>query len=161
MMNLNMKTIIMKKVNLILTLMLMSALTLNAQNVEQEKKAIKRVIQTAYVEGLQNEGDADKIDSGIHPDFDLLGIDKGNDMWKYSITKWKASAVQKRKDGKFPLKGDKKGNIKFKHVDVTGTAAMAKIEFYIGNKLTYVDYISLYKFDDGWKMVNKIFYKLK
>jgi Putative lumazine-binding len=161
MMNLNLKTIIMKKVNLILTLMLMITLSLNAQNEEPEKNAIKKVIQTAYVEGLQNEGDATKIDSGIHPDFNLLGIDKGNAMWKYSITKWKASAVQKRKDGKFPLKGDKKASIKFKHIDVTGTAAMVKIEFYIGIKLTYVDYISLYKFDDGWKMVNKIFYKFK
>ena len=27
------------------------------------KEAIKKVIQTAYVDGLQNEGDADKIDS--------------------------------------------------------------------------------------------------
>jgi len=36
---------------------------------------------------------------------------------------------------------------------------MAKIDFYVGDKLTYVDYISLYKFEEGWKMVNKIFYK--
>ncbi|MBC8321836.1 MAG: nuclear transport factor 2 family protein [Bacteroidetes bacterium] len=37
---------------------------------------------------------------------------------------------------------------------------MAKFEFYIGNKLTYIDYISLDKFKDGWKIVSKIFYKL-
>lgn len=52
------------------------------------------------------------------------------------------------------------GSIKFKSIDATGTSAMAKIEFYIGNKLTYVDYISVYKFKDGWKIVDKIFYKL-
>ena len=147
----------MKK--LILFTLLFSTLILSAQNVEQEKKSIKEVIQTAYVEGLQNEGVADKIDSGIHPDFNLLGIGKNNTMWKYSITDWKASSVKKRKEGKLPLTDDNTVSIKFISIDITGTAAMAKIEFYVGKKLTYVDYISLYKFKDGWKMVNKIFYK--
>ncbi len=91
----------MKK--LILFTLLISTIVLTAQNDEQEKDAIKKVIQTAYVEGLQNEGDADKIDSGIHPDFNLLGIGKNSTMWKYSISDWKASCVKKRKEGKLPL----------------------------------------------------------
>lgn len=130
------------------------------QNIEKEKDAIKKVIQTAYVEGLQNEGDVEKIDSGIHPDFNLLLIDKGNTMWKYSIIDWKSAVVQKRKNGDLPLKGDKVVSVKYLSIDITGSAAMAKIEFYIGTKLTYVDYISLYKFESGWKMVSKIFYKV-
>ena len=151
----------MKKTNLLIAFMLIVAFSLSAQNIDQEKEAIKKVIQTAYVEGLQNEGDADKIDSGIHPDFDLLGIGNDNTMWKYSITDWKAKAVQKRENGELPLTGDDMVSVIFESIDITGTAAMAKIEFYIGDKLTYVDYISLYKFENGWKMVNKIFYKLK
>ena len=150
----------MKKTFLILTLFLAVTTILQAQNEEKEIEAIKKVIQTAYVEGLQNEGDVEKIDSGIHPDFNLLGIDKGNDMWVYSITAWKENTVKKVKEGKLPKKDEEKVTIKFLNVDVTGTAAMAKIEFYVGKKLTYVDYISLYKFEDGWKMVNKIFYKI-
>jgi hypothetical protein len=35
-------------------------------------KAIENVIQVAYVEGLQNEGDTTKINSGFHPGFELL-----------------------------------------------------------------------------------------
>ena len=149
----------MKK--LMLITLLISTIVLSAQNVDKDKEAIKKVIQTAYVEGLQNEGDTNKIDSGIHPDFVLLGIDKGNDMWKYTITDWKANVVKKLEKGEFPRTGDDLVSVKFKSVDVTGTAGMAKIEFYIGDKLTYVDYISLYKFEDGWKMVNKIFYKIQ
>lgn len=148
----------MKK--LILITLLISAITVSAQNVDQEKEAIKKVIQTAYVDGLQNEGDATKIDSGIHPGFVLLGIGEGNEMWKYPIAEWKAKTEKKVKDGKLPRTGDDKVSVKFKTIDVTGTAAVAKIEFYVGDKLTYVDYISLYKFEDGWKMVNKIYYKL-
>lgn len=149
----------MKKLVIVLVL---SVLCLNAspENTEKEKEAIKKVIQTAYVEGLQNEGDAKKIDSGIHPHFQLLGISEGDEMWHLNIKDWKSRQVKKRKDGELPLTGDKKISVKYKSVDITGTAAVAKIEFYIGTKLTYIDYISLYKFESGWKMVNKIFYKM-
>lgn len=130
-----------------------------AQDVSQDKEAIKKVIQTAYVDGLQNEGDMDKINSGIHPDFNLLGIGENNNMWKLPIDKWKEQTAKKKADGKFPRTGDKLVSVKFESIDITGTAAVAKIQFYVGKKLTYVDYISLYKFDNGWKMVNKIYYK--
>ena len=130
-----------------------------AQDLEVEKKAIKNVIQTSYVEGLQNEGNLDKIDHGIHPDFLLLGIGEGENMWKLPIDKWKEKTEKKLKEGKLPRKG-KPISVKFLSIDITGTAAVAKIEFYVGEKLTYIDYISLYKFEGNWKMVNKIFYKL-
>lgn len=132
-----------------------------AQDVEKETKKIKKVIQTAYVEGLQNEGDTEKIESGFHPDFALLGIGDGDDMWSYPIEEWKKNQVKKRKEGKLPLKEDEAVTVKFLEVDVTGSAAMVKLEFYIGEELTYIDYISLYKFKSGWKIVGKIFYKLK
>jgi len=148
----------MKKLKLLIVLLTVSQLS--CQNIDKEKEVIKNVIQTAYVEGLQNEGNIQKIDSGIHPDFNLLGMGKGNSIWKYSIKDWKAKAIQKKDNGELPLSGNKKVTVDFKSIDITGTAAMAKIEFYIGSKLTYIDYISLYKFNNGWKMVNKIFYKL-
>ncbi len=131
-----------------------------AQDVAQDKKAIKKVIQTAYVDGLQNEGDMNKIDSGIHPEFNLLGIGENNNMWNLPIDKWKEQTAKKKTAGKLPRTGDKLVSVKFESIDVTGTAAVAKIQFYVGKKLTYVDYISLYKFDNGWKMVNKIYYKI-
>ena len=131
-----------------------------AQEATKDKDAIKKVIQTAYVEGLQNEGDLDKIDSGIHPDFRLIGIGKENSMWNLPIDKWKEKTKKKKADGKLPKTGDKKVSVKFASIDVTGTAAVAKIKFFVGKKLTYVDYISLYKFPNGWKMVNKIYYKI-
>ena len=145
---------------LLLSIILFSSIALFAQDIDKEKEAIKKVIQTAYVEGLQNEGDIDKIDSGIHPDFDLLGIGKDNNMWKYSIKDWKAKTVKKVEEGDLPRKGDQV-SVVFKNIDITGNAAMAKIDFYIGEKLAYVDYISLYKFEEGWMMVNKIFYKME
>lgn len=132
---------------------------LMAQSADAEKEAIKQVIQTAYVEGLQNEGDTLKIDSGIHPGFNLLGVGEQGNMWALSIAQWKSSIAKKHLKGEFPRKSGEEVNIKFLFIDVTGNAAVAKIEFYVGTQLTYVDYISLYKFPEGWKMVNKTFYK--
>ena len=130
-----------------------------AQDLEEEKKAIKNVIQTSYVEGLQNEGNLEKIDQGIHSGFVLLGIGEGDKMWELPIAQWKEKTEMKLKEGKLPRK-ENPVSIQFLSIDITGTAAVAKIEFYVGEKLMYIDYISLYKFEGNWKMVNKIFYKL-
>lgn len=145
---------------IILLLLLLAGFIAKSQNIEKEKEAIKKLIQTAYVDGLQNEGDAEKIDSGFHPHFHLLGISEGDEMWHLNIIDWKERQVKKREMGELPPTTEKKVNVKFKSIDVTGKAAVAKLDFYVGEKLTYIDYISLYKFQGGWKMVNKIFHKL-
>lgn len=145
----------MKKLFLLLVLLLSFAVF--AQ--ESEKAAIKDVIQTSYVEGLQNEGNIDKIDAGIHPGFNLIGIDKGDEMWVLPIDDWKKRTENAIKEGRFPRTGEDAVSVKFLDIDITGTAAVAKIEFFVGDKKMYVDYIALYKFESGWKMVNKTFYK--
>jgi len=148
----------MKK-NILFTIMLFVITIVTAQKEKSEIEIIKEIIQTSYVEGIQNEGDAQKIDAGFHPDFYLLGIDIGDKMWKYSIKDWRAKSIKKRENGVFPLKGEDKVSVKFINVDITGKAAMVKLEYYKGKKLTFVDYISLYKFESGWKIVSKIFNK--
>ena len=148
----------MKKVFLLIIVTFL-ALNVFSQNNDAEIENIKKTILTAYVDGLQNEGDIEKIDKGFHPDFELLGIGKENEMWKLSIKDWKNKVNKQKKDGEYPKEGDNKISIKFLFVDVTGTAAIAKFEFYIGDDLTYVDYQSLYKFKEGWKIVSKIYYK--
>lgn len=148
----------MKKLFL-LSAMCFVALLIHAQDVDKEIEAIKRVIQTSYVEGIQNEGDMAKIDAGIHPDFKLLGIDKDNGLWQLPISEWKEKIKKRKESGHYPRTGENKISIKFLNVDVTGTAAVAKFEFYVGKQLKYVDFISLYKFTEGWKLVSKIYYK--
>lgn len=129
-------------------------------DVEKEKEAIKKVIQTAYVDGLQNEGDIAKIESGFHPCFVLLGPAKGNATWSLPIYNWIEQTKQRVKEGKFPKPEDKKVTIKFDYVDVEGGAAVAKFKFFVGGELKYVDWHSLYKFEDGWKIVHKIYHRI-
>ncbi len=150
----------MRKLQLTILLMGLVAVV-SAQSNEAEVKAIKQVIQSAYVEGIQNEGDIAKIDAGIHPDFKLLGIAEDGQIWKLPIDEWKEKIIERKKNGQLPRSKDNLISVKFLSVDVTGTAAVAKFEFYVGTELKYIDYISLYKFDDGWKLVSKIFYKFE
>ena len=140
--------------------LLFSNLSYGQDEEEKEKQSVIDIVQTAYVEGLQNEGDLDKIDNGFHPGFNLLGIGKGNQMWKLPIYNWKESTTDAVKEGKKPRLPGEQVTVKFLSVDIIGTAASVKLEFYVGDKLTYIDYLSLYKFENGWKIVSKIFYKI-
>jgi hypothetical protein len=121
---------------------------------------VKKTIQTAYVEGLQNEGDTIKINSGFCPEFEMLMPTKEGELKKYSLSVWKEKIKVNLASGQLPRKGAEQISVKFLSVDVTGNAAVAKFEFYVGPKLTFVDYLCLYKFGESWKIVSKIFQKV-
>ncbi|PLW95344.1 MAG: hypothetical protein C0593_14320 [Marinilabiliales bacterium] len=144
----------MKKLLLSIILIIATVATI-AQ--ESDKEAIKQVIQTAYVEGIQNEGNIEKIDSGIHPEFRLVGIGEGDEMWILPIREWKESVKKKVKEGKLPRTGQDKVSVDFIDIDITGRAAMVKLNFYLGKQLRFIDYIGLYKFESGWMMVSKTY----
>jgi hypothetical protein len=149
----------------LLFLLLVSAFCLSVQAQQKaindaDIALIKKIIQTAYVEGLQNEGDTVKINSGFNSGFEMLMPTKEGELKKYSLTVWKEKIKANLATGLLPRKGAEKISVKFLSVDVTGNAAVAKFEFYTGPKLTFVDYLSLYKFGDKWEIVSKIFHKL-
>ena len=127
-------------------------------DVETEKAAIKKVIQDAYADGIGNNGDVEAMKKGFHPGFAILGFSK-NSLWKYPIYRWVEAVEGRIKEGKYPP--EEKITFKYPLIDIVGNAAIVKIEYYQGEKLKYTDYLSLYKFEQGWKIVNKIFYEHK
>ena len=117
-------------------------------------EAIKTLVQTAYVDGLQNLVDLEKTKAGFHPDFVLLGLRDGK-LTRLPIAEWIASAEKRKADGvKPPLTV-----CKFVAIDVTGSAASVKLELHQNDKRVFTDYLSLYRFPDGWKIVGKIYYR--
>jgi hypothetical protein len=47
------------------------------------------------------------------------------------------------------------------HLDAdTADAAVAKVDLHRNGKHIFTDYIALYRFDDGWKLVGKTFQRL-
>jgi hypothetical protein len=121
---------------------------------QSDEDAIKALIQSAYVDGLQNLGDLGTTKAGFHPDFVLLGLRDGT-LTRLPIAEWIASAEKRKADGaKPPLTV-----CKFLVIDVTGSAASVKLELHQQDKRIFTDYLSLYRFADGWKIVGKIYYR--
>ena len=118
-----------------------------------DEAAIKQLVQQAYVDGLLNLGDLEKTRSGFHPDFVLLGLRNGQ-LTRFPIADWIASAEKQKVAGQKPPSTI----IQKISVDITGTAAAVKLELVRAGKLVYTDYLSLYKFNDGWKIVGKIYF---
>jgi len=125
-------------------------------DVKADKEAIKTVIQTAYVDGIANGGNIADIEAGFNPGFNLLGI-QNNTLSKFPIYNW-IYWVKKDKE-KETDEVKEKVTVEYEMIDVTGTAAVAKLKYMKGGKHVYTDYLSLYKFEEGWKIVSKIYFK--
>lgn len=137
----------------VLVLLLIVA-NLNAQSGETD--LIKKVIDKAYIEGIHNGGDLNETRKGFHPGFDLL-ILQNNQLNKLPIYNWVESSEKTRKEN--PNAPRQKTTVNYISIDITGTAAVAKIELLRENKVIFTDYLSLYKFEEGWRIVGKIYFR--
>ncbi len=146
----------MKKVITVLAIVIFAASTAFGQDAEKED--IKNVIQTAYVDGLQNKGNVEDIINGFHPGFNLLGV-REDKLTKYPIYSWIQSFEERKAKDPSPVTDEKKITCNYLLIDVTGNSAMAKIQLVRNKELLFTDYLQLYKFEDGWKLVSKIYYR--
>ncbi len=121
-----------------------------------DKEAVKKVINEAYIEGIQNLGDLDAVRQGFHPDFEML-INRNGQLAKFPISDW-LQRLEERKANPASA-GQPKVSGKFLEVDVTGNAAMVKLELHRENQLIFTDYLLLYKFGNAWKIVSKSYFQ--
>ncbi len=151
----------MKK-NLILSGIIASAILLGALNFVSSKNEvaeaeIKQLVESAYVHGAFNELNPETMANGFHKDFAIFSA-KGEELSRYEIEDWVGSVKKRKGSEKF----DPKNNVwqhNFAIVDATGSSAIVKIELSNDGKHIYTDYLSLLKFDSGWKIVAKVYTK--
>lgn len=126
-----------------------------------EREAIVQVVTDAYVDGVHNFRDPAAMRRGFHPDFEMLMLRDGK-LVKVPLEKW-IEAMEARNLKEPPPKpsadAPRETTAKFATVDVTGTAATCKVEIWQAGRQLFTDYLSLYKFDDGWKIVGKSFFR--
>lgn len=144
----------MKQIFISLTAIFCSIIAL-AQTSDEE--AVKQVVTSAYVEGIQNNGSVDDIRKGFHPSFNMLRLIE-NEIKPYPIEEWIA-AIEKRRAEAKPDAKVVRTDAKFLNIDVTGGAAVVKLELYREGKKTFTDYIVLYKFTEGWRIVSKTYFR--
>lgn len=116
--------------------------------------AVKAVIESAYLKGIHTDRDLAAIEKGFHPDFAML-VKKENAMDKVTIAAWMEKIKKWKEQEPGPLKV--KITWKFPVVEISGDAAIARVEVFKDGEHVFTDFMSLYKFSDGWKIVNKIY----
>ena len=141
----------MKKVSL-LACALLFAFSITADDAVDA--AIVQVVDEAYVQGIHLDGDADKVRKGMHESFVMfIRTDSGVNQ----LTRDAWIARLKPRDASAP-RPDIKADIKV--LDQTGDAAVARVHLFRDGKQIFTDYISLYRFADGWKLVGKTFQRM-
>ncbi len=130
------------------------AATATAWAQANDKADVKAVVQSAYIEGVHVKGDASLMRAGFHPDFRMLVLRDGK-MTVVTLDEWAGRIEAKAKEN--PNAPPAPVTAEFTQIDVTGNAAVAEVDVYRNGKHTFTDYLSLYKFPDGWKIVGKIF----
>ncbi len=145
----------MKKLIIFISVFVFSV-ALFAQN-QTDKEAIKQIIQTGYVDGLLNYGDTKPTHNSFHPDFYISGL-KDNQLTKYHLSDWIPRVEKAKVDGKTP---NMKFYVKFPIIEITEKAAMVQLNIFdkASDKQIFTDYLLLYKFDEGWKIVQKIYHR--
>lgn len=121
---------------------------------QSDADAVKAVVQTAYVEGVHANPDADAMRRGFSPDFRMLILRDGK-MSSVTLEEWIGRMEANRKQN--PNAPKPSVRAEFPIVDVTANEAVVKVELYRDGKHAFTDLLLLYKFPDGWKIVSKIF----
>ena len=138
---------------LLCTLILLTAATCLADDVAD----VRKVVETSYINGAFNALDPDAMLAGFHPDFAIFWAE-GEDIGRYPIDAWAEGVAKKKADPEFDPAANK-WEYDLPYVDVTGGVAMVKVELSHEDKLVYTDYLSLIKFDSGWRIVAKVYHK--
>jgi hypothetical protein len=121
-----------------------------------DQAMVIQVVTDAYVDGIHNFRDPAAIRKGFHPGFEML-ILKDGQLDRLPIEKW-IESIEAR-NAKEPRPTERTTTAEFPLVDVTGSAALCQVELTRESKHVFTDYLLLYRFADGWKIVSKIFYR--
>lgn len=131
------------------------ALAAAGQAAAADRDDVLKVVTDAYIKGVHIDRDAAAMRRGFHPDFQMLILADGK-MSALSIDEWAARVEKTAANPNAPKPPAIR--YEFPHVDVTGSAAVVRVEIWRDGVYTFTDYLSLYRFPDGWKIVNKIYF---
>lgn len=125
-----------------------------------ERATIVQVVTDAYIDGVHNFRDPAAMRRGFHPDFEMLMLRDGK-LVKVPLAKWIEGMEARNLKEPPPVasaEAPRATSAKFPSVEISGTAATCKVEVWRDGKQLFTDYLALYRFDDGWKIVSKTFF---
>lgn len=115
-----------------------------------DELAVRRVIEDAYVTGVFISRDTAAVRRGFHPGF-TLSVLQGDSLLVVSLDAWLA---------RLDLDGQRSSN-RVEHIidriDLARNTAHVTMRLFIDDRHVYTDFMGLYRFPDGWRVVNKVF----
>ncbi len=120
-----------------------------------EAETIREVMDYSYVDGIQNLLGEEAIRPGFWEGFEMLMLVDGR-IQKLPLDQWIARVEDQKAQN---LQHEHSVRANYLDIHVTGTAASVALELWRGDEQLFTDYFQLYKFDDGWKIVSKIFHR--
>jgi hypothetical protein len=121
------------------------------------RREIQALIEASYINGAFNDLDTKTMREGFHPVFRIHGVQEDGGLRQLPIEEWIA-AIEKRKGSPDFDPADQKWEHRFALIDVTGSAAVAKIELFKDSRHVYTDYLSLLKLKGGWTITDKVYH---
>jgi hypothetical protein len=122
------------------------------QAADNDREAIREVVLGAYVSGIHGNGDRGVIRAGFHPGFVMKVLRADGTMTDVTIEDWIARLPEEGTAPANPVRGE------VPTVMLSGNAAVAEVAIYRDGAQIFTDYISLYRFPEGWRMVAKVYY---
>lgn len=123
----------------------------------EDDAAIKEVVDRAYVHGVHIDADPAKIRSGMHESF-VMFVRNGDAVTQLTRDAWiariEAGNAARKPDAPKPTT-----TADIQVLDRAGDSAVVRVKLFRDGKQIFTDYISLYRFDGGWKLVGKIFHR--
>lgn len=117
-------------------------------------EAIKQVVEKAYIQGIHGNQDPALVQSGFHKDFAMLVL-QSNVLEKVTVDDWLIKVAMMKEENPDLWEAETQYTVEL--ADVTGDAAVAKLEVHKGAVHFSTDYMLLYRFEEGWRIVSKIF----
>jgi len=119
-----------------------------------DKEAVKQVIAKAYIQGIHGNQDEETVKSGFHQGFAMLVL-RDNALDKVTVDEWLPRVETMKAEN--PDLWEAETRYTFELVDTAGYAAVAKLDVHKGATHFSTDYLLLYRFEEGWRIVSKIF----
>ncbi len=138
-------------------LLLLSPLGLLAQ---YEKEAIEEVILEAYINGSYNVGIPRNIELGFSEEFRSMVLVEGDSVITSDYQDWLTQVRQAMANGSIPPPADQKVSLHYQRIDVIQDMAQVKLGFMRGNKHLRTEYLTLFHFSSGWKLVARTYQDL-
>lgn len=109
-----------------------------------------------YVHGAFNTRDVAAMRAGFDASFAIFSAD-GDTLDRFPLDVWIERLETSLAEGYDAEAPQNHWQHRFALVDVTGNAAMVKLELSNEGKHIYTDYITLLRFDSGWRIVAKTY----